>query len=236
MMSHQAPSSSPETVMVPLDRVATFVRQVTHDIRNNLNSLDLQSAFVAEIVEDPEAVEEVRRIRAIVQQSAKALQALSANFWSAQPSPITYSAGIFVEDLRDRLVKQHPDQAPQVQWTVEIDEAASIAIDIEMIFAAIAEVFKNSFQFREAGQPISARAFIEDGQFVLEVREAKTSVASAPEGWGREPFVSSRRGGYGLGLFRARRLLGLHGGRLEFVYDSGSALLLSRIFLPLAAS
>lgn len=229
----QPTAAGADEVLVPFSRVAGFVRQVTHDVRNGLNAIDLQSAYAAELVSDPEALEEVRRIRGLIQQSTKMLQALSSNFWVSAPSLVSYSARIFVEDLQDRLVKHHPDHAPQVRWTVDLKEE-SIAVDLEMIFTAIAEVFKNAFSFREADAEIAARAFAEGGRFVVEITEAKTKLPSPPEAWGREPFASTRRGAYGLGLFRSRQLLAAHGGELHFSHDSGRNLLTSRLSLPLA--
>src|SRR5690606_4382723 len=111
-----------DSLEVPFDRVSTFIRQVTHDVRNNLNAMDLQAAYVVELVTDPEAIEEVRRIRSHIQQAAKQLQALSGNFWVAAPNVVTYSAKIFVEDLRDRLARMHPEHAPKVEWAVELGE------------------------------------------------------------------------------------------------------------------
>ena len=219
---------------VPLSRVATFIRQVTHDVRNDLNSMDLQAAYAVELNTDPEAIEEVRRIRQLIQQAAKRLQALSANFQLNQPNLVTYSAKIFVEDLRDRLTKIFPEQMPAVEWTVSLGEEM-IAIDIEMIFGAIAEVFRNAFQFREAGQPITASVSSANGRMVLEVQEGKTTVPSDPATWGNEPLVSTRRGGYGLGLFRARRIFGVHGGEITASHDSASARLTTRVSLPLAS-
>lgn len=231
MNSPEQKSSDP--LLIPFERVSTFIRQITHDVRNNLNAMDLQAAYVAELVTDSEALEEVQRIRTHIQQAAKQLQALSANFWVATPSLVTYSARIFVEDLQDRLAKLHPDYASKVQWKVELGEQM-VALDLEMIFAAIAEVFENAFQFKEGEEPIEARIAAEDGKFVIEFREPKTSVPSDPARWGWEPFLSSRRGGYGLGLFRARQILAEHEGELRFTYDPEKNILLSRIVLPFA--
>lgn len=230
------PESTPaDQLQVPFDRVATFIRQVTHDVRNNLNAMDLQAAYVVELVADPEAVEEVRRIRSHIQQAAKQLQALSGNFWVAPPNLVTYSAKIFVEDLQDRLAKMHPDQAPKVKWTVQLDEKM-VSLDLEMIFTGIAEVFENAFQFKEGDGALEAHVREEAGKFVIELLEPKTTVPSDPQRWGREPFLSSRRGAYGLGLYRARRIFAAHDGELSFSHDSGRNLLSSKIVLPFAAN
>ena len=69
---------------------------------------------------------------------------------------------------------------------------------------------------------------------MIELREQrKRRCLRRPETWGREPLVSTRRGGYGIGLFHARRLLAAHGGRsCEFSHDPAAAQLTTRIFLP----
>ena len=94
-------SSSAGTISVPLPRVAGFIRQVTHDVRNGLNSMDLQAAYLAELITQPEAVEELRRLRGLIHSTARQLQSVSANFWTATPSFVTYSARILIEDLQD---------------------------------------------------------------------------------------------------------------------------------------
>src|SRR4051812_10291660 len=113
-------SSTSETLTVPFSRVSSFIRQVTHDVRNNLNSIDLQAAYLAELVTDAETLAEVRRIRALIQTSARHLQALSANFQAPSPNMVAYTARILIEDLRDRLTKIFPETATDVTWTVDL--------------------------------------------------------------------------------------------------------------------
>ncbi|MHA3774663.1 sensor histidine kinase [Verrucomicrobiota bacterium sgz303538] len=227
------PQSDSHELEVPFDRVATFIRQVTHDVRNNLNSMDLQSAYAVELVADPEAAEELKQVRRLIQQAAKQLQSLSGYFQVGNPNLVSYSAKIFVEDLRDRLNRIFPEQMPSVTWEDSLGDQM-ISVDIEMVFSAMSEIFKNSFQFREAGQPISVRTFAEGDRVILELQEGKTTVPSDPASWGQMPFVSTRRGGYGLGLFRARRILEIHGGEISASHDSARARLTTRVSLPVA--
>ena len=234
-MISNSTSLDPTQISVPLPRLATFIRQVTHDVRNSLNAMDLQASFVAELVTDAEAVEEVRRIRQGIQQSARDLQALSGKFWTSKPNPIPYEARILVEDFCDRMAKRESDFATGVQWTVTLGDE-NIEIDIEMIFAAFAEIFFNAFQNREGSDPIQASASLEGGKFLLRVSETKVGVPSDPTFWGKEPFVSTRRGAYGLGLFRARGIIAAHGGEYTVAHDPERALLVTRVMLPLANS
>jgi signal transduction histidine kinase len=229
--SKNGPSAVP--VMVPFDRVAALVRQLTHDVRNGLNTVDLQASFLQELVTDPEVIPEVKRIRTMIGSTAKMLQGFSATFSLSEAHSVTYAAKIFVEDFRSRLSSLLPEQAPQITWEESLGEE-SISVDIEMIFRAFSEFFKNAFHFRQKNGAILARAFAEEGSFVLELREEKTELPAPPETWGLEPLVSTRRGGYGMGLFHARRILAAHQGAVEQRFDSAVGVLLTRIYLPLA--
>jgi nitrogen-specific signal transduction histidine kinase len=70
---------------------------------------------------------------------------------------------------------------------------------------------------------------------VVELIEPKSSVPSAPETWGLEPLVSTRRSGFGMGLFQARQIIDLHGGEMTFTFDQTRQRLTTRVALPLAA-
>lgn len=218
---------------MPFERVAQLVRQLSHDFRNGLNTLDLQAAFLQELVSDPEALPEVKRLRAIVTQTAKTIQTFSSSFSVREPHFVTYAAKIVIEDFRSRMAAFLPENAPVIPWEEALGEEA-ISVDLELIFRVFSEVFKNAVQFREKGRELSARVGAEAGRFVLELREGKSALPAPPETWGREPLVSTRRGGFGMGLFYARRVLALHQGTLDFAYDKDAEQLTTRITLPLA--
>lgn len=220
-------------VQIPLDLVAKFVRQLSHDERNNLGSIDLQAAYLAEIVTDPEIAGELKKLRGMVASAAKMLQGVSAHFWVAKPNLVALDAGIFLEDFRERLRKVFPEAATQVVWTVEL-HGEEIAVDLELIFTALSEVCRNAFHFQETTQPISIRVAVEGGEWIFEVREKRGAVDAPTASWGLTPLVSTRRGGYGLGLFHVRQILARHGGDVEFRHEPASAVLTTRVALPLA--
>ena len=223
---------------VPFERVATMVSQLTHDVRNGFNAMELQAAYVADLLTDPEdaaeAAPELKRLRGIIADHANTLRRFSARFRIQQPARVRYPAKNFIEDFRQRLARVQPDFAPEVTWHEELADEA-VAVDPEMIFAALGEFFQNAAHFQEAGAPVTAWAGVEAGRFCLELRERKTAVPAEPATWGVEPLVSTRDGGYGLGIFHARRLLAAHGGGVQFTHDAAAAQLTTRVFLPLAA-
>ena len=234
MSSGDSPSSAQTAApQVPFERVVSMVRHLTHDARNGLNSVDLQAAYVSELVMDDETRAEMKRLRSMISSTTKLFQSLSARFWVASPQFVTYSAPIFMEDFRDRLKRTLPDHAGEIVWTEDIAEI-SIRVDIEMIFSGLSEFFKNAFDFREAGQEVAAHATTKNGHFVIELREGKTVLPSAVAEWGVDPLVSTRRAGYGLGVFHARQILALHDVDLAFDFDSAAGRLTTRVTFPIA--
>jgi nitrogen fixation/metabolism regulation signal transduction histidine kinase len=228
----QTPTST-DSASIPFPRVTGLVRQLTHDVRNGLNNVDLQAAFLQEIVTDPQAVPEIKRLRSMVSDAAKMLQAFSAMFWLPEPNFVTYSAEVFIEDFKTRLSKILPEQASEIQWTVKLGKE-SISVDIEMLFRGLAEFFKNAFHFRQEQRPVEVHVSAEKGNLVIELIESKSSVPSEPEAWGSEPLISTRRSGFGMGLFYARQVLAAHGGEIEATFDPAAERLTTRVSLPLA--
>jgi signal transduction histidine kinase len=223
-------SAEQKSIQVPVDRVATFVRQYTHDVRNGLNAVDLQAAFLAELINDEEASMELKKMRGMISSVARQLQGISSFFRVPNPNPISYSAKIFCEDFRDRLKKNHPADFDHFIWSENLEEE-TIHADIELVMSALMEVFKNAAQFRERDSKIEVQGRCENGSFVIELREKKTAKPEDTAEWG-QPFHSTRRGGYGLGLFYARSVIEAHGGELKIDYLQEIGILRTRIVLP----
>lgn len=219
-----------EDAVVAWPDVVKFTRQLAHDVRNGLNGLDLEAAFVAELNTNPEIAEELKKLRAMVVNITRNLHEVSSYMGSFAMNTIDLEASILLKELRDRLAKRHPEEMAGVAWTDAACEEI-VQVDVERFAEVLRELFKNAFQFHKAGEPLSFTSACEEGRLVLELREGK-SAPLAPEEWGA-PLLSTRRGGYGLGLFHAKRVLEAHQGELKQVYDPTKAALVTRVSLPL---
>src|SRR5438477_13058582 len=120
--SKQPPDKSPS---VAWPDVVKFVRQLSHDIRNNLNAVELQSAYLAELAEEGEMKGEIQRLREMTSQIGTSLQRLTAGMNQANSILIAYPAADFVEDLKENLTKEFPDSAAKVTWAVQVKAATS---------------------------------------------------------------------------------------------------------------
>jgi K+-sensing histidine kinase KdpD len=227
--SKQPPDESPS---VPWPDMVKFVRQLSHDIRNNLNAVELQSAFLAELAEEGEMKNEVQRLREMISQIGTSLQRLTAGLSQANPNLIPYPAADFVEDLKQKLAKEYPDNAAKVTWDVQLKDA-TLQVDPQLVQQAFLEIFSNAFQHERNIKSITAKTYIDSNRFVFELREPKARFELSTENWGREPLRNVSQGHYGLGLNRARSIAEAHGGDFRAEYDRKTSTLITRLRLPI---
>lgn len=197
---------------VELSAVAAFIRQHTHDIRNHLNGLDLEAALLGEIVTDTEASESVARMRRQIRVLAEELKVLSAKFTRNEPSRSA------IEAREMFLIWQ--DQATalglkSIDWSSTLGDER-IEVDVAAIDIVLKELLVNAKQFT-GGDGIEATARMHGGKIEFELREPKREPVD-PKAWGALPFTSTKRGGYGLGLWRASRLVTDNGGQLVHTF------------------
>jgi K+-sensing histidine kinase KdpD len=226
--SEQSESDSPG---VPWPDLVKFVRQLSHDIRNNLNAVELQSAFLAELAEQEEMKNEVQRLREMISQIGTSLQRLTSGLSQNNPNLISYPAADFVEDLKQKLAKEFPENAAKVTWDAQLKDAM-LQVDPQLVQQAFLEIFGNAFHHERNVKSITAKAYIDKNRFVFELCEPKARFELSTENWGREPLRNVSQGHYGLGLNRARSISEAHGGDFRAEYDRKTSTLITTLTLP----
>jgi K+-sensing histidine kinase KdpD len=217
---------------VPWNDVVLFVRQLSHDLRNHLNAIELQSTFLSELAEDPELTTEVRRLREMIYEIGAALQRLTGAMGQSTPHLITYRAADFVDDLREKIAAERPKENGSVDWKVQLAEE-NLQVDPQLMQEAILELFTNAFYHDRTEGNLAVHARVEGDCFVFELREPKKSFAALTDNWGRQPLLKVGRGHYGLGLHRVRTIVENHQGQFQARYVSATSSLHTRITLPL---
>lgn len=216
---------------LPWKNVSRFVRQNTHDIRNHLNSLDLEAALLADIVgNDPEALESVTRLRGQIRALAGHLKSLSSRVADpvANPAPFPAKEMFLVwQEQADSL-----ENAPQIEW-VDAFESEMLNVDALSMAPAFSEILTNARDFRENGSRLHGVGRIEEGRAIYELREPRHQSLET-EGWGIMPLNSSKAARYGLGLFMVRRTAEANGGTSSWSYSPETKELVTRIAFPVA--
>jgi K+-sensing histidine kinase KdpD len=221
-------------VTVSWDNVVRFVRQLSHDLRNDLNAAELQAAFLGELTSDnAELKEEVKRLREMIAKLPRSLQGLSAALGQIGANKMPYRASDFMEDLRQRIAKDFSAESGAIKWEAQTGEAL-FEVDPQLLQQAFIELFANAFQHERGKDSISALAKIDHGNFVFTLREPKAGFQLPTENWGRQPLGKVRQGHYGLGLNRVRAILEAHGGDLRAQYDPTASALVTTITLPIS--
>jgi|SRR5947207_1767098 len=214
--------------------VLKFVGQLNHDLRNQLNAIELQSAFLGEIVEPAEVKKEIIRLREMTSELAAQLQRLTNSLAKIQPSTMTYRAREFVEDLRAKLASDQPEQAAAVGWKISLGEE-TIEIDPQLLQEAFEELIANAFTHGRGEGALVFEAYGAGPSIEFVLREPKTKFEGTTDEWGARPLGKVRHGHYALGLHRARGIFEAHHGSLQAEFDPATSVLTTTIALPRVA-
>ncbi|MGH8093700.1 MAG: hypothetical protein ACREIF_09535 [Chthoniobacterales bacterium] len=214
---------------IPCARVAEFVRELVHDLRNALNNLDLEAVLLREVVTEDEARTSADRLRKQVYDLAERLGLLSESFRDAEPM----IAPIAARELLLICREQHEilPEAPELRWVDGFGDE-NVRVDLEMMVTIFREILSNAAAFSQGGGPAALTTRSEGKSVTFELREPKRE-ALDPTGWGR-PFTRVRQGHYGLGLWSVRRKAQTQRGTFQQSYRPDEHQLITRLSLPVA--
>jgi signal transduction histidine kinase len=214
---------------IPWADFVKFVRQLSHDLRNQLNAAELQSALIGELTSDEELKSETRRLRELISQLGITLQGLSTSVAEPRPTLLPYTVRDFITDLQKKIGHEFPEKGSTVKWDISSPEA-TLNIDPQLTEWAAAELFRNAFRHDRAGDELHVEASVADRWFTLCIREPKAEAVD-PTQW-MQPLQKVSHGHYSLRLRRARSIIAAHGGELTARFDPASRMLISTITLP----
>lgn len=224
-----------DSLSVPWADTVRFVRQLSHDLRNDLNALELQSAYIAELTQDQELQTEIKRLREVVSGLNSTLQRISRAVGEVTPNMVSYRAAEFLADMRTEIERRFSNKGDQINWNVQLQDVM-LHVDPQLLQEALVELFANAFRHHRGNGPLLARAEINSDCFLFTLHEPKPGFDSATQNWGREPlrYISQRH--YGLGLNRVRAIVEAHGGELQAEYDSKASRLITMLRLPVSSA
>jgi K+-sensing histidine kinase KdpD len=233
-MTGKSSESRANSLTVPWSDTVRFVRQLSHDLRNDLNAIELQSAYIGELTQDQELTNEIKRLREVVSALNSTLQLLSRAVGEVAPNLIAYPAAEFLADMRTQIERNFAKENHEITWDVQLQDGM-LTIDPQLLQQVFVELFANAFLHDRGKGAMVARARISDGRFVFSLHEPKARFSSDTQNWGREPFRNIRQRHYGLGLNRIRAIIEAHGGELQAQFDPKAATLVSTVALPMAS-
>lgn len=194
--------------LLPWHLVAGFINQLTHDMRNELNSLALGVDLLSSGLNDPTTLETTGRLRDQVLNAGARLRELSVKLAEPKPNRAELPAYDLFQIWQDQGSKLNINAS----WDHTLG-AEKVNVDVNGVAKALGELLNNAKLFGN-GHGMIALAGARDGQVVFELHETKPARVD-PATWGETPFHSTKRGHYGLGLWEADRLVRASGGQIE---------------------
>ncbi len=230
MKSEEKSTASGANQDIPWENFVKFVRQLSHDLRNQLNAAELQSALIGELTNDEELKAEARRLRELISQLGITLQSLSTSVVDPRPTLLPYTVQDFISDLQKKIGNEFPEKGTAVKWDIS-SPGATLNIDPQLTEWAAMELFRNAFRDKAGGE-LQVKASVTDRSFAFCIREPKSGELDPIQSM--QPLQKVSHGHYSLGLRRARGIIAAHGGELTTSFDPASRMLISTITLPCA--
>jgi two-component system sensor histidine kinase BaeS len=222
----------PDVSNVAWSDVVHLIRQLSHDLRNHLNAIELQSAYISELEREDELKSEIKRLREMISGLTSALQSISKAVSGVKPNLIPYPAADLVEDLHKKIDHDFSGQSAAITWNIQVGDAM-LNVDPQLLQETFIELFANAFRHNRGKGVLVATAKIDNNQFLFTLEEPKARFDLPTDNWGREPLRKISQGHYGLGLNRVRAIVEAHGGELYAQHNPEHSTLITRLSLPL---
>ena len=168
-------------------RLTAFVRQLGHDIRNDLNALSLEAALLKELVADPEAVTSATRIQSQLRDIANRLKELSGRYTLPTPQIGPVSVAELGSHLQNALV------GGTLDWELAGD--GQVQTDAALLGRAFRELAQNAIERAKTQKPKASLTATKGGGAVLILRELSEEYP-----WPDSAFETPKAGHYGAGL------------------------------------
>src|SRR5437773_4074091 len=122
-MADAVPENRRDSLNVPWIDTVRFVQQLSHDLRNHLNAIELQSAYISELDASGELKGEIKRLREMISGLTAILQNLGRRLGEVKPNLISYRASDFVDDLRTAITHEFPKESAEITWGIQVGDA-----------------------------------------------------------------------------------------------------------------
>ncbi len=200
--------------------IGTLASGLAHEIRNPLNSLNLNMQMLEEDLRGTEGARTGGRLLSITRSEISRLERLVTDFLAyAKPRPLE------LEDLPparlfERLIAVLAGELQRRGAEVEVEDrsgGARVRVDPGQLNQLLLNLAQNALNAtEESGRPPLLRllAYRHGGEVVLEVVDNGTGIPPEEQERIFDLFYSTRKGGTGLGLAIVQRIAQTHGGRI----------------------
>jgi PAS domain S-box-containing protein len=222
----------------------SFIADVSHDFRTPLSVMRLNLELLRRMSDQPKQQQRIDVVAAQEQHLTRLLTDMTIML-SLDEYQGTFNFRLLDLNLVMQTVcETHHVASQRKQQTLTFNqspEAVSVQADQAEIEQALGKLLINALSYTPTGGSITVTLLKQDESAVIEIRDTGIGISSNDlpnifkRGFRADGARSMDTGGTGLGLPIARKIIEIHGGRIdvESVPDSGS---IFRVFIPLHAA
>ncbi len=220
--------------------IGTLAAGLAHEIRNPLNSLNLNMQMMEEELLGQESSSgSSKRLLTITQSELGRLEGLVTEFLAyARPKELKYQKIPPLELLEHlKLIINAEAKVANVVITVEDEtDGSPWLLDPDQMNQLLLNLAKNALAAIEDANrdpgTLKLRAALRGESLSLEVEDNGSGIAAEDKERIFEIFYSKRKGGTGLGLAVVERIVKAHGGYLEFETGAGEGSVFRALIPP----
>ncbi len=200
--------------------LGTIASELAHEIRNPLSAISVDSELLIEVAEEMDADNraEIAKLSLNIGDSVRYLNATLSSFLQfARPSSLSrvrVKPKALVLEMVRLIGRQCARQGILLEWEAPND-VPEIDVDVPQIKQALLNVLINAQQAMPDGGVLAVHIRVVSDAVWIDISDTGDGIPEAEQERVFNFFHSNKSGGSGLGLAIARRILEMHGGRLD---------------------
>lgn len=215
--------------------LSTLASGLHHEIKNPLTALSIHVQLLEEALTTPYETESLVEVVGVLKSEVCRLNGVLENFRSfahLQRLSLQPTDPLGVIENAVRLVRpQAAEQGVGVTLLHSNTPLPAVPLDRDKFEQAVLNLVINALEAMSAGGSLTVSAAIEDGELRVSVADTGPGIPPEIQPSLFQPYFSTKDRGTGMGLALTEKLIGQHGGRVEFNTGPGGTTF--RISVPL---
>ncbi len=209
-------------------RLTSFV---VHDLKNSISALSLLTQNAREHFDNPEFRRDaLKTLGHSVERMQKLVRRLSSRQVAEELQLEPVELGVLVQDTAESLLRGN-----RVRLTLKLDPVPPARADADAVQRMIQNLITNAVEAMDGEGEITLRVFRQDGMVACAVSDTGCGMS---EEFIRSslfvPFQTTKKGGWGIGLYQVREAITAHGGSIEVASREGHGTTIT-LFFPVAS-
>ncbi|GMT41873.1 MAG: histidine kinase [bacterium] len=203
--------------LIDAEKVDAFSRMssfIMHDLKNLTNSLSLISQNARDNMDNPEFQRDaMSAINRTISRMKGLIEKLSAVGGGIELERETVDLGKLIHRA---IKKTDTAGGKDVVITKEIDSAPSVYVDPDAVEMVLLNLLTNSYDAIRSQGRIHIKVFLDGENVIVEISD--TGVGMSREFIENDlfkPFKSTKKKGFGIGLYQCKAVIGAHGGKVD---------------------